>query len=1172
MAKADHKQIGVYQVKKLLGGGGMGVVYLVEDQEGGGHYALKLLTAAISPTESESRRFRREFLTLSRLRHPNIIEVYESGVYKDSLYFVMEYVQGPTMSSRFLTSLPSPHDNPAYIEALNAPERLKAVLGNTQQICDALSWIHGQGIIHRDLKPDNIMLKSGNQAKLLDFGIAKRWGKNERTQVGSIMGTFTYISPEQAQCGDVDGRSDLYSLGVILYQLLSGQLPFDSEQPIGRLYMHLNATPPPPTQHNPHLSLLLEEIILRLLEKDPKDRFQRAEDLRDALQRSMDMLGLSEGESPSQSLMAPELRVKDAAYVGREAERATLLAHLDHVRDGKGGLVLVSGQRGVGKTRAVREFLTSARAQQIECCNARCLPESPPYSVYQELMEQLRVILNMRQDDLPQTLWGENGQYWFSMMKPDPTSPPSMDTFSSHSGGTEEEQMQLFESCRSMLEAILQHEPLILCLEDLMCADEISLALTEHLLRWNASFEGPYHLLIVGTFRNEEVETEHPLSRLLLQLAPQRLYQLHELQPLNDEEVSQMATSMLGLPPAQEALQQLMQQSQGIPYFVEELIKAWDEDNQLMEAGDCWYLLANAFSNEESSAVPGRLPATLQKRLVHRIARLSEQAKQVATWLSVLGQEATFDLLFALTSTQEATFLACLEELLQKKIITEDWSSGTERYRFAHPEFQEVLYKQIDEDNQPSFHLHIANTLKQSNAAEGCFEQLAHHFLRAHDVVQGAWYLLLAAEQQLRALAYHSSLELLEQCQELINKYHEESLFHTHSGWWQRMHQAQLELFEHTGRYREGIDLAQQALALMEDQGEQAPIKRWLAAFYRHVGEYKQALRCIKESLSEEHTGDALRPYLLQEAGHIYQAQGKHGKALEAFREALAWAMSKELAWEEGRLSRMIGSVLHQKGELEEARSHYARSYTIAQENKDPRGALAALCCKAKLSLDVGKTNNAYQYIQLAQEQAEEYGDRHTICLSSNLLGQLQLERRRFEEASEPFHRALQLAIDLGEQRMEGELLGWLGYLAMQQQRFHVARTHLEDALDKAMIIGNRLLELRQRCHLSLLDFYQQTRTPEELFEELQRILQITEKMGVVPLMLLCRLCTAQLHRLTRDTAAATDTLVAARHLAISIGHQRTLAHIERERFCMQEHKPQLIRHSQPATMPPKHT
>lgn len=1151
-----ENQIGVYRILKILGGGNMGVVYLVEDTEGGGKYALKRLNASLSPSEREVRRFRREFMTLSRLRHPHIVEVHESGFDHGSLYFVMEYVQGPTLRQHFLPghAPEDPNQHQAWFAPVNTEQRILDVLKIALQICDALSWIHSYGIIHRDLKPENILLKSEHHIKLLDFGIAKRYGgQDELSQSRSIVGTLTYMSPEQAQCVDVDARSDLYSLGIILYELLTGRPPFVSPEPIGRIYMHLNHQPAPLRDWNAKISPRIEALVLRLLAKDPLHRFQRAEDLREALEDVLFSSGVTDLSS-SEVVSGPTLRILDPSFVGRTQEQQELLGYVEQLKNKRRGeFVLLSGGSGMGKTRLAREIMSSARIQQIECCLARCLKDAPPYTAYQEIVEQLDTSLTLNDETFLQRLWGPLAETWSSLM--DGSVPQEdLDSLTPSLSHAESEKILIFDTLRQMLERVLQHETVLLVLDDLMFADETSLELTEYLVRHVVYGEHPNPLMIMGIFRNEDVNAEHPLNPCLFRLSsPIQQYRLFDLHSLHQSEVAEMATSMLNLPPAPEALQQLMLQSQGIPFFVEELIKAWVEDGQIVEAGDCWYLLTNAFTETDPSQAWGELPAPLQKRLHYRLQRISSDAYQIATWVAICGQEASFDLLQALTRWSESQILSCLEQLLQHKILAEDWTAGIERYRFYHPGIPKTLLSSLPETQRKEYHFSAAQALKQFSQTEGSFELLAHHFLAAGDNSQGGWYLLLAAEQQLRALASHRAEELLLRCKALLQEHPHDPLLQPHTSWWLRYHMARWEWMESVGQYREGLQDLEDAIHLYPDELDRSPFWRWQATFHRHIGHYNDALECIQKALSQAPPDCEWRPHILEEAGRIYRIQGKYNAALETLQEALSWTEHKQQESQQGRLYGLIGEVLHQKGEHSEAKVYYQQSLEVAKQHGDRHGEIEAICHVAALELDQGNTADALQHVEHCLRLAREVGNRRTECIAMNLLGQLALARQRYDEAQNMLRSALTTASELGAQRLESELLGYLGILFYCNQRYPSARIYLEEGRQKAAHVGAHLVELRLRCYLCIIDVIQEQRSFSDVTEELQQILSLGEQSETLEILLLCRILQASIWRQEYKKREAEDQLIAARYLALQAGHMRLLAAVEREQFLLSQ-------------------
>src|SRR5512133_1463373 len=268
---------GKFRIEGLVGQGGMGRVYRARHLALDRPVVLKMLHKAYSSDAQVVQRFQREARAASRLDHPNSIAVLDFGEAEDgTLFMAMEYLSGRDLARIIADEFPL---GEARIVRIGA------------QMLSALAEAHAQGIVHRDLKPENVMVEprrgEPDFVKVLDFGIAKITapGANEPklTQAGLVCGTPEYMSPEQARGADIDLRSDLYSTGVILYQLATGALPFASDTPVGFLTKHLSETPMPARQKNPQVSPALDAVIARALEKDPAARFQSADEMREAL-------------------------------------------------------------------------------------------------------------------------------------------------------------------------------------------------------------------------------------------------------------------------------------------------------------------------------------------------------------------------------------------------------------------------------------------------------------------------------------------------------------------------------------------------------------------------------------------------------------------------------------------------------------------------------------------------------------------------------------------------------------------------------------------------------------------------------------------------------------------------------------------------------------------------
>jgi serine/threonine-protein kinase len=262
-----------YEMVKHIARGGMAQVYLARDLLLDRPVALKVLFPELSVDRSFVERFRREAKAAANLSHPNIVSIYDWGQGDNTYYIVMEYVDGPTLSSLL-------KQGPLQ------PERAAAVAAS---VAAALDFAHRRGVIHRDVKPGNVLIDDRAQVKVADFGIARAVGTSEDlTQTGSVMGTATYFSPEQAQGYAVDPRSDVYSLGVVLYEMTTGKPPFTGDNPVAIAYKHVKEAPARPSAVNPAVPAGLEAIILKAMAKDPAARYQSAEEMRLDLVRFTD--------------------------------------------------------------------------------------------------------------------------------------------------------------------------------------------------------------------------------------------------------------------------------------------------------------------------------------------------------------------------------------------------------------------------------------------------------------------------------------------------------------------------------------------------------------------------------------------------------------------------------------------------------------------------------------------------------------------------------------------------------------------------------------------------------------------------------------------------------------------------------------------------------------------
>ena len=259
-----------YRVLNRIGSGGMADVYCAEDLQLGRRVALKLLYRRFAEDEEFVERFRREASSAAGLQHPNVVAVYDRGEFDGTYYIAMEFLEGRSLKQLVRQD-----------GALEPDRAIDLVI----QILKAARFAHRRGIVHRDIKPHNVIVDDEGRAKVTDFGIA-RAGASDMTETGSIMGTAQYLSPEQAQGHPVDARADLYSIGVVLYELLTGRVPFDAESAVTIALKQVSEEPVPPSHYNPAVSEQLEDVVMRALQKDPAYRFADAEEFIVALEQA----------------------------------------------------------------------------------------------------------------------------------------------------------------------------------------------------------------------------------------------------------------------------------------------------------------------------------------------------------------------------------------------------------------------------------------------------------------------------------------------------------------------------------------------------------------------------------------------------------------------------------------------------------------------------------------------------------------------------------------------------------------------------------------------------------------------------------------------------------------------------------------------------------------------
>ena len=361
---------GRYQVKSFLGEGGKKKVYLAHDATLDRQVAFALIKTEGLDDTSRSR-IQPEAQAMGRLgSHPHIVTVFDLGQESDQPYMVTELMGGGDVEG--LVEDSEDHRVP-----------LEQAVGIAQETCRGLVFAHSKGIVHRDLKPGNVWLTADGVAKIGDFGLAVALDRSRLTTEGMMVGTVSYMPPEQAMGGEVTPRSDLYSLGAMLYEMVTGRPPFLGDDSVAIIGQHINTPPVAPTWHNSECPRALDALILRLLAKDPAERPEPAFDVLAALESielADDDVGAGLKPSPTDDGHALD-SLAGGVFVGRQREMSDLKASLEDALSGRGRLVTLVGEPGIGKTRTAQELATYAGLRGGQVLWGRSYEDQgvPPY-------------------------------------------------------------------------------------------------------------------------------------------------------------------------------------------------------------------------------------------------------------------------------------------------------------------------------------------------------------------------------------------------------------------------------------------------------------------------------------------------------------------------------------------------------------------------------------------------------------------------------------------------------------------------------------------------------------------------------------------------------------------------------------------------------------------------
>ena len=704
--------------------------------------------------ETEVARARREVEAMAGLgASPHVVTVHDVGEEDGELYTVSEYMSGGDLAAL----MDGAEDRRLPVEEA---VRIAGELSKT------LEDVHAAGIVHRDIKPQNIWLTADGTVKLGDFGLAVDKGRSRLTVEGMMVGTVAYMPPEQALGRPADARSDLYSLGAVLYEMLCGEPPFAGDDATALISQHLSTPPVGPRTRRAEVPAQLDRLVLEMLAKKVDER--PADSSR--VSQALTAIGSALDESAPSPASGENLEaLTELGFVGREKELAALRGAADAAISGRGSIAAVAGEAGIGKTRIASEVAAYADLRGARVVWGRCV-DDPGAPAYWPWVQVIRAFVKEHDQD---SLIADLGPGAADIARivsevgarlPDLSEPDTLDP--------EQARFRLFDSISNFIVNRATRQPLAIVLDDLHVADRPSLLLLQFL----ATRLGEARILLLCTYREDELERNDDLSEMLGVLSRERGYQRIRLGGLAEPEVKALMENASQQPLERRDQVALLRavhgESEGNPFFIEEILR------HLVESGRIYPNEDGVWISDVTTIRDLGIPKGIKDAIGGRLDRLGEGPRELLEVASVLGREFDLDQLTMIAEGEREVVADRLDEATGGDIIT-TVDGAPQRFRFVHAAVHDTLYEGLATSRRIELHRRAGEALEElyADRIESHLGELTYHFVEAApggDAEKAADYAWWAGERESAQHAYEDAAEHFEQALTLLESGAEE--------------------------------------------------------------------------------------------------------------------------------------------------------------------------------------------------------------------------------------------------------------------------------------------------------------------------------------------------------------------------------------------------------------